>query len=81
MAQIYAHRPAHGRLTPVKELVAFQRVALAAGETRTLHISVAEDALRSVLDDGTRVLVPGEYTLMVGDSSRDADLQRLTLLV
>ena len=81
VAQIYAHRPAHGRLTPVKELVAFQRVALAAGETRTLHISVAEDALRSVLDDGTRVLVPGEYTLMVGDSSRDADLQRLTLLV
>ncbi len=74
IAQVYAHRPAVGRMTPVKELVAFRRVPLAAGESATLRIPIADDLLAAVRDDGSRVLEKGEYTLMLGGSSRDADL-------
>ncbi len=76
-AQVYAHRPAAGRMTPVKELVAFCRVPLQAGETARLRIPIAQDRLRAVRDDGSRVLEKGVYTLMVGGSSRDGDLLRL----
>ena len=74
IVQVYAHRPSAGRMTPVKELVAFRRVALAAGETAVVRIPIPDDALCAVRDDGRRVLEKGEYTLMVGGSSRDEDL-------
>ncbi len=74
VAQVYAHRPAVGRMTPVKELVAFRRVPVRAGETVSLAIPIPDDLLASVRDDGRRVLEKGEYTLMIGGSSRDTDL-------
>ena len=37
-------------------------------------IPIPDDALCAVRDDGRRVLEKGEYTLMVGGSSRDEDL-------
>lgn len=73
--QVYAHRPSAGRITPVKELVDFRRVPLAVGEEKELVFSIPDDRLCAVRDDGSRVLERGEYTLMVGSSSRDADLQ------
>jgi beta-glucosidase len=74
IAQVYAHRPAVGRMTPVKELVAFRRVPVKAGETVNLMIPIEDDMLAAVRDDGSRVLEKGEYTLMIGGSSRDTDL-------
>lgn len=74
IVQVYAHRPAAGRMTPVKELVAFRRVPVSAGETVRLSIPVPDEMLAAVRDDGSRVLERGEYTLMIGGSSRDADL-------
>ena len=75
IVQVYAHRPSVGRITPVKELVAFRRVPLRAGESAEVRIPIAEDSLCAVRDDGRRVLEKGEYTLMIGGSSRDEDLQ------
>lgn len=77
IVQVYAHRPAVGRMTPIKELLTFARVTLAAGETKNVCLSIPEDGLLSVRDDGSRVLEKGEYTLMVGPSSQDEDLQSL----
>ena len=74
IAQVYAHRPAAGRMTPDKELVAFRRVAVAAGQTEPVRIPIPDDCLCAVRDNGKRVLERGDYTLMVGGSSRDADL-------
>ena len=75
IAQVYAHRPAAGRITPVKELIDFQRVPLQSGETREIRFTLPMDRLAAVRADGSRVLETGTYTLMVGPSSRDEDLQ------
>ncbi len=81
IVQVYAHRPAVGRMTPVKELLTFARVALAAGETKYVCLPIPQDGLLSVRDDGSRVLEKGEYTLMVGPSSQDEDLESLFFTV
>ena len=76
---------------PVKELKGFRRVALKAGETQAVRFEVTPDILamwsvpkgRSSFPGavGPRRVEPGLYTLMVGSSSADRDLQRLTLRV
>jgi beta-glucosidase len=77
IAQVYAHRPAGGRMTPVKELIDFRRVPLKAGEAREIRFTLSMDRLAAVRADGSRVLEKGTYTLMVGPSSRDEDLQKV----
>ena len=74
IVQVYAHRPAFMRMTPVKELIAHRRVPLRAGESAELRFPIPDDCLCAVRDDGRRVLEQGEYTLMIGGSSRDMDL-------
>ena len=75
IVQVYAHRPSVGRMTPVKQLIDYRRVPLVAGEEIELRFPIADDSLCAVRDDGRRVLEKGTYTLMIGGSSRDADLQ------
>ena len=66
-------------MTPVKELINFARVPLQAGEIITVEFVVDMESLKAVHGDGCRVLEPGEYTLMTGPSSRDEDLQTVTV--
>ncbi len=79
IVQLYARRPAGQRMTPVKELIDFARVPLKAGEIITVEFMLDLDSLKAVHGDGTRVLEAGEYTLMSGPSSRDEDLQAVTV--
>ncbi len=78
IVQLYAHRPAGERMTPVKELIDFARVPLKAGQTEVVCFTIDMEALKAVHGDGKRVLEAGEYTLMVGPSSRDEDLQTVS---
>jgi len=78
IVQVYAHRPAGERMTPVKELVDFRRVPLKAGESKEIRFDLQMDRLAAVHGDGTRVLEKGEYTLMTGPSSREEDLQKVS---
>jgi beta-glucosidase len=76
---------------PVKELKGFPRIALKAGETATVRFEITPEMLsmHAAPQDrktfpglvGPRSVIPGDYTLMVGSSSANADLQRLTLRV
>ncbi len=77
IVQVYVHRPASGRMTPVKELADFARVPLRAGEAREVSFTLNMDRLAAVREDGSRALEKGTYTLMVGSSSRDEDLQKV----
>ena len=77
IVQLYAHRPSAGRMTPVKELIDFARVPLKAQEAKEVSFSIHTEPLKTVRTDGSRVLETGEYTLMVGSSSRDEDLQKV----
>ncbi len=70
--QIYV-RDIESRLTrPEKELKAFDKVALAPGETKTVAFALDQDALAYYDPAQARwVAEAGEFELLVGSSSRD----------
>ena len=72
--QVYVRDLASSVLTPVKRLIAFQKVYLEPGETRTLKIQLQREDFSLVLPDERRVVEPGEFRLFAGGSSRDEDL-------
>jgi beta-glucosidase len=59
-----------------KELKAYRVVELAPGETATVTVEVAVANCTIVDARGSRVVEPGAFELLVGPSSRDADLLR-----
>ena len=74
IAQVYASMPdAAGE--PPKRLIGWARVALAAGESKTVTIPVERDRL-TVYDEGADAwkLVPGSYTVLAGGSSQELPL-------
>ncbi len=64
-----------------KELKTFQRVPLEPGETKTIQLSVPVSECTIVNAAGKRVVEPGEFELLIGKSSRDADLEALPFTV
>ncbi|HTE45618.1 MAG TPA: glycoside hydrolase family 3 N-terminal domain-containing protein [Gemmatimonadaceae bacterium] len=66
---------------PVKELKGFKQVSLRPGETTTVQLEITADSLAFYDIDMNYVVEPGEFTIMVGTSSRDEDLQCVTLRV
>jgi len=75
VVQVYVAAPAAAG-EPPRQLKAFAKVALKPGETR--HVSVTLDPRAfSVWDNDAKqwVVVPGEYSVLVGDSSRDLPLK------
>jgi beta-glucosidase len=81
VVQLYAARP--GLPAPLRALVAAQRVALRAGETRRLTFQLDPKAMSRVRADGQRVVEPGEVKLWVGGGQPVAQTagQALTLKV
>ena len=76
--QVYVHDCVASVMRPVKQLVAFQRVALAAGETKDVCITIDPSELALITEDEKRVIEPGEFTLIVEHSSKAEDLLSLT---
>jgi beta-glucosidase len=66
---------------PVKELKGFQKISLQPGETQTVGIAITPESLAFYDIDMKYVVEPGEFEIMVGNSSRDADLQKVVLTV
>ncbi|GGN01511.1 glycosyl hydrolase [Terrabacter tumescens] len=64
-----------------KELKAFQRVTVPAGESVRARVEVPAAACSIVDAGGRRVVEAGEFELRVGPSSRDADLLRVTFTI
>jgi beta-glucosidase len=81
IVQLYVNDLYSSVTTPVKELKAFARVDLAPGESRTVELSVPYASLSLVNQDLETVVEPGEFEVMVGSSSRDQDLLRVTFCV
>ncbi len=80
IAQVYAELPdAAGE--PPKRLIGWTRVALAAGEAKTVTVPVASDRL-TVYDEGADAwkLVPGSYTVLAGGSSQELPLSGKVVL-
>jgi beta-glucosidase len=74
IAEVYAAFPADAQ-EPPRRLVGWQKVALGPGEEKTVTLHV-EPLYLSIYDVGSKGwrLVPGQYTISAGGSSRDLPL-------
>jgi len=66
---------------PIKELKGFKKVSLRPGETKTVALDITPELLAFYDVDMNYVVEPGEFAILVGNSSRDTDLQKLILQV
>jgi beta-glucosidase len=71
VVQLYIRDVAASMTRPLKELKGFQRVTLPAGEKRRLEFTLGPDRLGSYNRDMRFVVEPGEFKVMVGNSSAD----------
>jgi beta-glucosidase len=75
VVQLYVRDVLGSVARPVMELKAFQRVPLAAGESKTITFRVGPDELR-MLDRAMKWIVePGVFRIMIGSSSKDIRLR------
>ena len=65
VVELYLNFPAIAG-APIRALRGFERVHLAAGTTRHVHLELSGRDLSLVNESGDRVIVPGEYGLSVG---------------
>jgi beta-glucosidase len=81
VVQMYIRDVVSSVTRPVKELKGFRRVTLDPGETQTVALPITPDRLAFYDIDMVYRVEPGAFRIMVGSSSRDADLQTVTLRV
>lgn len=81
VVQMYVRDLVSSVTRPVKELKGFRKVFLSPGETATVELNITAESLAFYNVDMKYVVEPGNFEIMVGASSRDADLQKLILTV
>jgi beta-glucosidase len=81
VVQMYIRDVVSSVTRPIKELKGFEKVTLRPGETKKVAFDITPDALAFYDINMKYVVEPGEFTIMVGNSSRDEDLQKVTLTV
>ena len=65
---------------PLKSLRGFTRVSLNAGETKTVEIDFPRKSFEGWdVETNTMRVVPGRYDIMVGTSSADKDLNKISV--
>jgi beta-glucosidase len=81
VVQLYIRDKVSSVTRPVKELKGFRRITLDPGQTETVTLEIAPEHLAFYNTDMKYVVEPGEFEIMVGNSSRDQDLQKVVLRV
>jgi len=81
VVQMYIRDLVSSVTRPIKELKGFRKVWLKPGESTTVTLDITPDLLAFYNIDMKYVVEPGEFEIMVGNSSRDVDLAKLTLQV
>jgi beta-glucosidase len=79
--QMYVRDRFSSATRPMKELKGFQRVWLEPGESRTVAFDITPELLAFWDADMNFTVEPGEFDIMVGNSSQDSDLQKVVLTV
>ena len=75
VVQLYVHDCLASVVRPVRELKAFERVALQPGQTARVIFRVPVDMLNFTGMDGQRIVEPGHFDLDIGASSGDIRLR------
>jgi beta-glucosidase len=79
--QLYIRDKVSSVTRPVKELKDFKRVTLEPGEEKTITFSITPEKLSFYDINMAWTTEPGEFDVMVGNSSRDQDLKHVLLTV
>ncbi len=79
--QLYIRDLASSVTRPVKELKGFEKISLPPGGVKTVSLEITPDSLAFYDVKMKYVVEPGEFEIMVGNSSRDVDLQKTILTV
>lgn len=79
VVQLYIHDRYSSVVRPVKELKGFQRVHIAAGETKTISFDIDASTLSYLDADGNPFLESGDFEIMTGPNSRDVTTAKLTV--
>ena len=79
IVQMYIRDKISSVTRPVKELKGFERVSLQPGETKTVEFPITREALQFYNRDMNRVVEPGEFDIMVGNSSQNVKTTTLTV--
>jgi beta-glucosidase len=81
VVQLYIRDLVSSVTRPVRELKGFKKVHLQAGETVTIALDIPPGTLAFYDIDMRHTVEPGDFEIMIGTSSRDADLKKLILQV
>ena len=81
VVQLYIRDVVSSATRPIKELKGFKKVWLKPGERTTVALDVTAAHLAFFDVNMNYVVEPGDFELMIGNSSRNADLTKLTLQV
>jgi beta-glucosidase len=81
VVQMYIRDKVSSVTRPVKELKGFQRITLEPGQKKRVSLDITPESLAFHNIDMKYVVEPGEFEIMVGNSSRDEDLQIILLRV
>jgi len=81
VVQMYIRDLVSSVTRPIKELKGFKKVSLRPGETKTIALDITPELLAFYDVNMNYVIEPGGFAILVGNSSRDADLQKLILQV
>jgi beta-glucosidase len=81
VVQLYIRDLVSSVTRPVKELKGFKKVFLKPGESATVTLDITPASLSFYDINMKYVVEPGDFEIMVGTSSQDADLQKLILQV
>ena len=77
--QVYIHNTAD-KEGPLKTLRAYQQVSLKPGESKTVTIDLPHSSFEGWdVKTNTMRVTPGKYEIMVGNSSADSNLRKITV--
>ena len=79
IVQLYLRDNIRSITPPVKELKGYKRIALKAGESKTVEFEISIDDLKFYNSDLKYVAEPGAFTVMIGGNSRDVKSAQFVL--
>jgi beta-glucosidase len=79
IVQLYIRDKVSSITRPIKELKDFKRISLASGETKKISFTITPDKLKFYNIDMKEVVEPGEFDIMIGPSSQEFKLIKLTV--
>ncbi len=80
VAQLYLRDQIASVARPVQALKGFERIHLAAGASKTIKLTLLPEDFEMLNEKMETVIEPGDFTIMIGSSSRDIRLKKTVTL-